>query len=694
MKLGMKFFGKKTGSGDERTASGTDEAGSGRAGRGKGRDRNGIYLYVSDSSWQARFVGAEGEPVEKPVGEESVRAVDGQSPTIEDVIRQAVDKIGKGTFSNIGYVVLILDDPGIVLVENGDALSGFSSTNVSAVRNFGQEHLGVEEISFGFAQTQPGASRGAASAPSKGGLYGFIDIEKLRDYLSAFGDIAQKVAAVTPAPYVAITAGQVSVQAAEAETRCDLFISANASTVSISNASHAVAVVRSIPIGTQTIAATLAEAQGLRLDMALDEMKRRDCMKSILTSDADTDGSSVPSQFERVLGPIVRRLAEEIEISLSFFAEQRAVFVEGGKSLSVHGAENQIRGLGDWLSRRLNMPVKNAVVDCVDEALAIPRVELLNLLSGSQGPLFAIGKVNWVWDKNRVRSQKEVAADPSRDEQAPAAGSRETERRSARAGDRARRTSVRTGFRRGGGRGRAQQGGKTFFGIQLSSGSGGGGVEKNERAGFGLLTLFAILVLYGGYTSYIQPAVKKQQRAAAALERALAQNEVMRREVQTAESLSHRRVSTGVTDKVLWTEKFLALSCYASREIWLTDVYITNESVKIGQNSENLRKLIIKGAVLPSYDGHLLKISNYIRRLEKDSRGLFMADFKTITFEGAAVDLEDVAEIVRFTIEAWYDNNRDKDKEKKTGRVANQDLSIDGCNADQQTRADSKARKG
>ncbi len=53
-----------------------------------------------------------------------------------------------------------------------------------------------------------------------------------------------------------------------------------------------------------------------------------------------------------------------------------------------------------------------------------------------------------------------------------------------------------------------------------------------------------------------------------------------------------------------------------------------------------------------------------------------MGDFKRITFEGATVDYEDVEEIVRFTIEGWYDKNKTKPAIKSVGHS---DLSMAAC---------------
>jgi hypothetical protein len=131
---------------------------------------------------------------------------------------------------------------------------------------------------------------------------------------------------------------------------------------------------------------------------------------------------------------------------------------------------------------------------------------------------------------------------------------------------------------------------------------------------------------------------------------------------------------------VLWTEKFLALGCYASEALWLTSVYLSKDSKE--KDLIQVKKLVIEGSVLPSYDGHLLEIASFIRRLEEDSRNLFMADFKTITFEGANVDFDDIEEVVKFTIKAWYDGELEDGKRKRPAMISH-DLSIANCGSDQ-----------
>ena len=112
--------------------------------------------------------------------------------------------------------------------------------------------------------------------------------------------------------------------------------------------------------------------------------------------------------------------------------------------------------------------------------------------------------------------------------------------------------------------------------------------------------------------------------------------------------------SSGEIDKVLWTEKFLALAENMNETMWLTDVYLEVSKRTIGNSEIEEKKLVIQGAVLPSTDGHILQIAEFIERLEQDHAG-FMNYFREILFEGAFLDREEADPVIRFAIEARYD---------------------------------------
>jgi uncharacterized protein (UPF0335 family) len=91
-----------------------------------------------------------------------------------------------------------------------------------------------------------------------------------------------------------------------------------------------------------------------------------------------------------------------------------------------------------------------------------------------------------------------------------------------------------------------------------------------------------------------------------------------------------------------------------NESMWLTDVYLEVNNRTIGESEIEEKKLVIQGAVLPSTDGHILQIAQFVERLEEDKQG-FMDDFREIVFDGAYLDRGESDAVVRFTIEARYD---------------------------------------
>ena len=112
---------------------------------------NDLYLFVSDCGWQARLVSADGVSSEEPLGEELVLPLKDQSASIKNIITHALDKIGKRTTGSVGNLTVVLEDHRIVFVEDSPATATFSKSNIAAIRNFGCEHLGVDEVSYGYA---------------------------------------------------------------------------------------------------------------------------------------------------------------------------------------------------------------------------------------------------------------------------------------------------------------------------------------------------------------------------------------------------------------------------------------------------------------------------------------------------------------------------------------------------------------
>ena len=177
--------------------------------------------------------------------------------------------------------------------------------------------------------------------------------------------------------------------------------------------------------------------------------------------------------------------------------------------------------------------------------------------------------------------------------------------------------------------------------------------RRNEMAGYVLFFFLVLGSFYYGWTEYDTLATRSlasvQNNAGAASE---------------SNTMLHDRVHIQgggavniFADKVLWTEKFLALSHNMPPAIWLTDVFLADQEQQVGVTKVQTKKMVMEGSVLPSTDGHILHISKYIRALLGDVNE-FMRDFKSIEFKGAQIDTGEQEQIVKFRIEAIYDASK------------------------------------
>lgn len=657
----MGFFNRsgKRGSGSRR---GNQGGGNSVAG-----DRTNLFLYLSDTEWRAQFVFADGTPADAPLGGAVILAPNnGKSfSDLGEICRRALREIGNNRTGEIGAVSIVLSDPGISLLDNLDR--HFSSANVAKIRQFGAETLHCDEVSYGFSRFGPAEAGGVAGARSDQGVFGFADVAILRRYLGYLDRLAVKTVHIAPVTQKTI----FDAQADPERTACGLYMGAWSTQVVICNAVRGSVTTRNLPVGLFTLVDAVARANNISAGEALQALDRRDCLSGILL-DRNPNGqraAHVPSQFERILGEPLRSLGDEIDRTLQYFDVQRI----GGRpdAIELYGPTNEIQGIATWLGRKLGLEVADANATILNDFIRRPRTDGLNLLEGARSSLITLGRVSYGWDKDRFLPEHELDPDDAAEDRAAAGiiSGKPVARREAPP-DRRRASGL---FRR---RARSKEGaaqpkrGQRRPPLPAAK-------QKGSRAGYILLALFAFVSLYGGYKTFIEPKVREYNGLAYTYGETLRRNEALRTQKNQAEAGKPiKREVRSFQDKVLWTEKFLALGCYATRAIWLTDVFLTTAVTTVSGKPEKNLKLTIKGAVLPSTDGHLLKISEYIRRLEEDKRGLFMGDFKRITFEGATVDFEDVEEIIRFTIEGWYDKGKKRPEKVPLRR---EDLSMAGC---------------
>ncbi|MGB0712906.1 MAG: hypothetical protein ACPGUC_05035 [Gammaproteobacteria bacterium] len=162
------------------------------------------------------------------------------------------------------------------------------------------------------------------------------------------------------------------------------------------------------------------------------------------------------------------------------------------------------------------------------------------------------------------------------------------------------------------------------------------------------------LVIWWGWNQYA--AVEKKYRLAAGGYQSQVSELQKQRQQLTKEGVQPQVTNVDV-DKVLWTEKFLSIGQNMNNHLWLTDVYLSEVQGQIGDGQVVRQKLIIEGAALPSTDGHVFELANFIQRLEADD-DRFMSDFREVSFEGAEIGEDNGDEIIRFTLAAWYDDEK------------------------------------
>ena len=632
-----------------------------------GADSINLYLYLSDTEWRVQFVSPDGTATNDTMGEAVIIAKNrGKAfADIGEIIQRALKQINDRQIRKIGTVSVVLSDPGITLLDNLD--SHFSSANVAKIRQYGAESLHCEEVSYGFSRFGPADRTTATPARADQGVFGFADVTVLRRYLGQLERLAVKTVMISPVAQNTI----FDAQRHPDRTMCGIYMGGRSTQVVVCNAARGSVTTRKLPLGLYTLVDTVAAANNVSIKEALTALSRRDCLSQVLHRPGNPRNAEnqVPGQFERILGDKVRALGDEIELTLRFFDVQRM----GGRpdAIKLYGPVASIKGLTAWFGKRLGVDVTDANAGVLSDLIHRPRTEGLNLLEGARSPLITIGRVNYAWDKDRFLPEHEMDSDDSAEEKAAAAV---ISGRTGTKGDapppRPRRSHL---FGRVRTREEPRAAKRSQRRQPLPPEN-----RKNNRAGYVLLALFAFVSLFGGYKTFIAPKISQFNQLSHTYIAALNENASLRtqsiREMAAGPRLKHS-VSTG-QNKVLWTEKFLALGCYSSKAVWLTDVFLTTATTSAAGKPENIQKLTIKGAILPSTDGHLLKISEYIRRLEEDKRGLFMGDFKRITFEGAAIDYEDVEEIIRFTIEGWYDKSKPRPAKKPVGQG---DLSMAAC---------------
>lgn len=604
---------------------------------------NRLFLFVSDLGWRARIVDPS-DPLKVEVRQGDAQGISQTGDArYEALVKLAVEAIPAREMKSVGEARLLIDDPTVHYVDTRAQI--FVAASVATLRDYGCQQLGAARVTHGMAPYGK-----TAQGQRENGVAGFVDVRRASTYLTRMEKLAARVRSITPI---------VDVMTRRAITRPGayggLYVGGFNSWLLIAAPEHGTLVARSLPFGVLTLAAKLAEGSGVTPDEALKSLKSRDMLSEIRAdANATREVTLVQSQGERILGKTWRAFAAGVAETVEYFESQR---VSGRpEALEVFGDIAQIKGLTQLLGK-LAVPIdaEGDAVDPLEEFITLHQKRLsetggvpsLNLLQHAGADL-RIGTMAYGFRNDRLVSAQTI----SREEAASRGADRE--HRQTRAAT--------SGRRRGKTRGRAVDAGNApglsnLFGLlSRAGGNGDEDVRKKEKEEQQVLLLLVLLAFGALYWGYDRLAETRRVETIAVGGAQGKLNQVSDLRARLGKDAQARLSAEFDADKVLWTEKFLLLAKAMNEKMWLSDLYLvaekTGDAKKGGTTS---KKLVIEGGVLPSTDGHILEIARYIQRLQTIDDGAFMADFKKIAFQGATIDQSGRDSVIRFGIEAWYD---------------------------------------
>lgn len=589
-----------------------------------------MHLHCTDAGWTARITDPSKD--DPPVLREGTltRPPSQSESHIEAVFRLAGEAFDQRLQASVDSVHILTDDALVYYTDTrAEVFNTASKTAVGVLRNHGAQQLNTQKVAFGFGPF--GALAGGAERPS--GVAAFIDAKRVGGCLSRLDRLATRVRSFVPVVDVlvrrAATAGADGPYGA-------VYLGGYETHVVLADPQHGTVTVRVLPVGVHTLVETLASESNIPIAEAWQAAATRDLMADIgLYQDDRAKAGITRSANDRIIGPLLRRLVGDLEETLEFFETQRV----GGRPdrLELFGMHDRLRGLTGFLGPALSVPVEPAPVT-VFELFCAGAGGGVNMLEHAGADLM-IGQVSFAFHESRLIPAAELAAA----ERAAAAATA-----AARPANRPKR----------GGRGAGRGAKPGFLGSLLASIRGGEASAaapnaEKDRQNFMVFGLLVVLVLALAYQKYAELA----ERHLSAMDNVSSRTtENMRLHRQAAGS---DRLGAGAqrADKVLWTEKFLSIAQNMNDRMWLTDVFLATETRAIGGGNVLSKKLVLEGALLPSTDGHVKEIALYIENLEKD-KARFMSDFREIRFQGATMDQAQTDPVIRFGIEAWYDENK------------------------------------
>ena len=592
-----------------------------------------LVIHIGEVCWVARIVSANAQkPVQSFKGTELDVEKD-SSARIEKIIQVAFETIPDTALKEVGEILLLLDDPKIIISDYGPVLG--EGVSPGAIRDFGKQHLNVKEATFG--------SMMYGAAEDEKQIFAFKDVQDLRHYLGALDQYATLITKVIPSTSVFVSRTQTQTD----KVHATLYVSDMSSSFVAIDSKLGQVFVRTVPVGTLSLVKAISEEKGVSLSDARTSMEKQDYVKDLrLGEELKPEDEILLSSYVKILRPLLNDIIENVSQSITYFEAQKL----GGaiESIEIFGDFSSIRGLDRVIEKCFPVPGKRFSEMPIDLLCNDLEADAINLLVGSSGNLFSVGKMKYKFSETHIIS----STDSSEYEGFIPQNIQEKFHKLTNDGFK----SV-----------------DTVFGLKISKFMPKHNVKtvgkkrandaleqtfKEDRMFFALFGLFMVTVLYVGWT-YLDEVQTQYANTSGGISGKVKNNAVLRSRISPPGMRATDIANHLTVDKVLWSEKFLSIADNMDNAMWISDIYLADDTRLISGKTVRSKKLTLEGAILPSTIGHILEISEYMQRLEND-KDSFMEDFSDITFGGAKIDTTEREHIVRFSIDAWYDKTKRK----------------------------------
>lgn len=629
-----------------------------------------LCLYVAEHGWVATTIDVQTNAI---VSDDSGPMGDSKAWTaasVESGFRLAAQKLGRRRLAEIREIRILYDEPAVLYSDSRDR--ALRSGSPGAIREYGARLLDVAACTYGERHLQHTPDdldhRGdkdmefASGEKPQDKVYAFTDVASIRNVLSRLDAGALKVTTLTPVGDLLLNQALNVSPGANAV----LYVAEFNSYFALANPQYGIAFVRVLPVGLKSLVMAIAEANSISTKEVEDALADRDFISGVQIGLNDGGEDAIAqSPYDRVLAPLLTNFMSELSTTVEFFERHRG----GGRlpAITIYGSLDKIQGFKALISNNLEIPVNFHSSALIEMFRQCQPQSLINLLNGADGSLLTVGRMEYSFSRDKFISTEELARETISIQQSNAPREQSSRVAALRAGKgtkslargRAAMREMQTKKSRGLGAElwakltfqETQQVTKRWGQRQVATTDS----PRNDKQYFMLLGVLVFAVFYVAWMRFDDLTIRHERRVSE-FAKMVFENQRLRDQIARlgAHGLPDQ---VAIADKVLWSDKFLSLARNLDKAMWLTDVYLSDESRQIGNQTVLSKKLTLEGAVLPSVHGHILKISEYIDRLLKD-KTYFMGDFREITFEGAHVDASEENHVVRFTIAAWYDENK------------------------------------